>query len=125
MGAEILRKKHPVFSVLVLLPGREAAQLLFVLLLELLGLQLVRLRNGSERNRLSLCLVLLKNRRHVFFRQREVDLLLVTPTIRELKPVKDPLGENQFEHVFGEFHTESIGYNCDTDCHCTSSGREP
>jgi hypothetical protein len=59
MGAEILWKEHPVFSVLVL-PGRAAAQRVFVLLLELLGLQLVGSRNGGERDRLSLCLVLLK-----------------------------------------------------------------
>ena len=59
MGGEILWKEHPVLTVLML-PGRVAAQGVFVLLLELLGLQLVGSRNGGERDRLSLCLVLLQ-----------------------------------------------------------------
>lgn len=63
MGAEIRWKEHPVFSVLVLLPVREATEMVFVLLLEFLGLQLVGSCNGRERDRLSLGLMLLKNPR--------------------------------------------------------------
>jgi hypothetical protein len=61
MRAEVLWKEHPFFDMLVLLPTRETTEVVFVLLFEFLGLQLVRSRNGGERDRLSLGLVLLKN----------------------------------------------------------------
>ena len=60
LGAEILGKEHPVLGMLVRLPGREATEVVFVLLLEFLGLQLGAPGNGGERDRLSLGLVLLK-----------------------------------------------------------------
>ena len=63
MGAEILWKEHPFFDMLILLPVREATEVLFILLFEFLGLQLVRSRNGGKRDRLSLGLMLLKNLR--------------------------------------------------------------
>jgi len=36
-------------------------------------------------------------------------MLLVAPTIRDLEPVKQPLGKNQFENLFGKFYALSIG----------------
>ncbi len=61
MRAKVLWKEHPVFRVLVLLPGCESTQVVFILLFKLLRLQLVGSRNGGERDRLSLRLLLLKN----------------------------------------------------------------
>jgi len=63
LGADILWKEHPFLGVLVLIPVLEAAQVVFVLLFELLGLQLVRPRNGGECDRLSLRFLLLKKQR--------------------------------------------------------------
>ena len=48
LEAEILWKEHPFFSMFVLGPVLAAAQGVFVLLFELLGLQLVGPRNGGE-----------------------------------------------------------------------------
>lgn len=173
MGADILRTEHPFLGVFFLIPVLETAQVFFELLLEFLGRQLVDSRNGAERDRLSLCLMLLKNpqmpslvgcrgnraggrvsdtrpglklpiassegqeralppqgeighrdvvefflhdllvrdreRRQVFFGQGEGHLLLVAPAIRDLKPVKQPLVKNQFENLFGQFHTHVPG----------------
>ncbi len=58
LRAKILRKEHPFLGMLVLLPVLEPAQGVFVLLFELLGLQLVDPRNGGERDGISLRLLL-------------------------------------------------------------------